>query len=67
MVPYDKPIYGFFRERVCTHFLVVEAHTSYNILLGRPSLNTLGAIVSTPHLHTLPREFLLLRIKLVPS
>jgi len=24
-------------------FLVVEAHTSYNVLLGRPSLNTLGA------------------------
>jgi len=31
-------------------YLVVDAHTSYNILLGRPSINTLGAIVSTPHL-----------------
>ena len=31
-------------------FLIEEAHTSYNVLLGRPSLNTLGAIVSTPHL-----------------
>jgi len=31
-------------------FLIVNAPTSYNILLGRPSLNTLGAIVSTPHL-----------------
>jgi len=31
-------------------YLVVEAHTSYNILLGRPSINALGAIVSTPHL-----------------
>jgi len=29
---------------------VVDAHTAYNVLLGRPSLNTLRAIVSTPHL-----------------
>jgi len=27
-----------------------KAETSYNILLGRPSLNRLGTIVSTPHL-----------------
>jgi len=32
------------------YFLVVDAPTSYNILLGRPSFNTLGAIVSMPHL-----------------
>ncbi|XP_020230501.1 uncharacterized protein LOC109811243 [Cajanus cajan] len=31
-------------------YIVVDANTSYNILLGRPSLNALGAIVSTPHL-----------------
>jgi len=31
-------------------FLIVNAPTSYNVLLGRPSLNTLGAVVSTPHL-----------------
>ncbi|XP_027357261.1 uncharacterized protein LOC113866650 [Abrus precatorius] len=31
-------------------YLVVHANTSYNILLGRPSLNQLKAIVSTPHL-----------------
>lgn len=31
-------------------FLLVEADTSYNALLGRPCLNTFGAIVSTPHL-----------------
>ncbi|XP_020239392.1 uncharacterized protein LOC109818356 [Cajanus cajan] len=31
-------------------YIVVQANTSYNILLGRPSLNALGAIVSTPHL-----------------
>jgi len=35
---------------VLIHFLIVDAPTSYNILLGRPSLNTLGAVVSTPHL-----------------
>jgi len=31
-------------------YLVVDAHTSYNKLLGRPFLNSLGAIVSPPHL-----------------
>jgi len=31
-------------------FLIVDAPTSYNILMGRPSLNTLGAVVSIPHL-----------------
>ncbi|XP_017441044.1 uncharacterized protein LOC108346478 [Vigna angularis] len=31
-------------------FLLVEANTSYNVLLGRPCLNAFGAIVSTPHL-----------------
>ena len=31
-------------------FLVVDASTSYNVLLCRPSLNTLGTVVSTPHL-----------------
>jgi len=31
-------------------FLIVDAPTSYNVFLGRPSLNTLGVVVSTPHL-----------------
>jgi len=31
-------------------FLVVDAPPSYNVLLARPSFNTLGAVVSTPHL-----------------
>jgi len=31
-------------------YLLVDTDTSYNVLLGRPSLNLLGAIVSTPHL-----------------
>jgi len=31
-------------------YLVIDANTSYNILLGRLSINRLMAIVSTPHL-----------------
>jgi len=31
-------------------YLVIDANTSYNIMLGRSSLNKLGAIVSTQHL-----------------
>lgn len=31
-------------------FLLVEANTSYNVLLSRPCLNSIRAIVSTPHL-----------------
>ncbi|XP_014503261.1 uncharacterized protein LOC106763603 [Vigna radiata var. radiata] len=31
-------------------YLLVDANTSYNVLLGRPCLNSFGAIVSTPHL-----------------
>jgi len=31
-------------------YLLIDTNTSYNVLLGRPSLNLLGAIVSTPHL-----------------
>jgi len=31
-------------------FLIIDAPTSYNVLLSRPSLNTLGVVVSTPHL-----------------
>ncbi|XP_014515666.1 uncharacterized protein LOC106773495 [Vigna radiata var. radiata] len=37
-------------KEVKVRFLLVEADTSYNILLGRPCLNMFGAIVSTPHL-----------------
>ncbi|XP_047171045.1 uncharacterized protein LOC124839316 [Vigna umbellata] len=33
-----------------TRFLLVDANTSYNVLLGRPYLNAFGSIVSTPHL-----------------
>lgn len=31
-------------------YLLVDANTSYNVLLGQPCLNSFGAIVSTPHL-----------------
>jgi len=31
-------------------YLLVNANTSYNILLGRSSINPLQVIVSTPHL-----------------
>jgi len=37
-------------KTISIRFLIVDAPTSYNVLLGRPSLNTLGAVVSTPHL-----------------
>jgi len=30
--------------------LASDAHTSYKVMLGRSSLNTLGVVVSTPHL-----------------
>ncbi|RDX68477.1 hypothetical protein CR513_52531, partial [Mucuna pruriens] len=35
---------------ISVHYLVVEVDTSYNVLINRPTLNTLGGIVSTPHL-----------------
>jgi len=48
-------LHAVFREGhktkiVPIRFLVIEAPTSYNILLGQPSLNILGAVASTPHL-----------------
>nr|KYP44698.1 Retrovirus-related Pol polyprotein from transposon 297 family [Cajanus cajan] len=45
LTPYNEPLIGF-----AVKYIVVQANTSYNILLGRPSLNALGAIVSIPHL-----------------
>ncbi|XP_017423577.1 uncharacterized protein LOC108332784 [Vigna angularis] len=35
-------------EEKRVRYLLVEANTSYNVLLGRPCLNAFGAIVSTP-------------------
>ncbi|XP_014490794.1 uncharacterized protein LOC106753490 [Vigna radiata var. radiata] len=37
-------------REIRVRFILVEANTSYNALLGRPCLNAFGAIVSTPHL-----------------
>jgi len=37
-------------REVRVKFLLVEANTSYNVLLGRPFLNAFGAIVSILHL-----------------
>lgn len=31
-------------------FLLLEANTPYNVLIGRSCLNSFGAIVSSPHL-----------------
>ncbi|XP_020238746.1 uncharacterized protein LOC109817820 [Cajanus cajan] len=39
-------------RRIMVRYLLVEANTSYNIIIGKPTLNQLGAVVSTPHLTT---------------
>jgi len=38
------------QKTISVRYVVVDVNTSYNVLLGRLSLNKLGAIVSTPHL-----------------
>jgi len=48
-------LHTVFREGTQTktipiRFLIVDVPTSYNVLLGRLFLNTLGVVVSTPHL-----------------
>lgn len=35
-------------EEKKVRYMLVEAKTSYNVLLDRPCLNAFGAIVSTP-------------------
>ena len=46
-------------------YLIVDANTSYFALIGRKTLNELGAIVSTPHLKikflTLTREIVTIK------
>jgi len=37
-------------KTIIIKYIVVNAPSSYNMLLGRPSLNMLGAVVSTTHL-----------------
>jgi len=41
---------GEVRKTIKIRYRVIDANTSYNILLGRSSINRLRAIVSTPHL-----------------
>jgi len=40
----------YLSKTINIRYLLVNANTSYNILLGRPSINRLKAIVLTPHL-----------------
>jgi len=40
----------FLRKTINIRYLLVNANTSYNILLGRPSINKLKVIVFTLHL-----------------
>ena len=40
----------YLSKTINIRYLLVNANTSYNILLDRPSINRLKAIVSTPHL-----------------
>ncbi|KAG5035622.1 hypothetical protein JHK87_010532 [Glycine soja] len=37
-------------KSIMIKYLTVSVRTSYNALIGRPSLNELGVIISTPHL-----------------
>jgi len=37
-------------KTVMVKFLVVEGRSAYNVILGRPALNDLGDVTSTPHL-----------------
>jgi len=41
---------GCLSKTIKVRYLLVNANNSYNIVLKRPSINRLGAIVSTPHL-----------------
>ncbi|XP_068498673.1 uncharacterized protein [Phaseolus vulgaris] len=40
----------YLSKTINIRYLLVNVNTSYNILLGRPSINRLKAIVLTPHL-----------------
>ena len=41
---------GGLSKTINIRYLLIDANTSYNILLGTSSINRLKAIVSTPHL-----------------
>ncbi|KAL0434820.1 UNVERIFIED_CONTAM: hypothetical protein Sradi_0189900 [Sesamum radiatum] len=38
------------RKTIMVRFLIVDTQFAYNVILGRPSLNAFGAVVSTYHL-----------------
>jgi hypothetical protein len=38
------------QKTIMVKFLVVDGRSAYNVILGRPALNDLGAITSTTHL-----------------
>ncbi len=38
------------QKTIMVKFLVVDGQSAYNVILGRPALNDLGAITSIPHL-----------------
>jgi len=37
-------------KMITIKYIVVNASSAYNLLLGRPSLNRLGAVASTAHM-----------------
>jgi len=43
--------YGTSSRTISIRYLVVNATSSYNMLLGRPALNKLGAVASTRHIN----------------
>jgi len=45
---FGEPCRGY--KTLFVRYVVVDVNTSYNTLLGRPSLNKLGTITSTQHL-----------------
>jgi len=47
---YTTFVEGDATKTIKIRYLVIDANTSYNILLGRPSINKLRVVVSTPHL-----------------
>ena len=37
-------------RRVIVRYLVLACSTTYNVLIGRYTINDIGAVISTPHL-----------------
>jgi len=42
--------YGTSARKINIRYIVVNSSSTYNLLLGRPSLNRLGAVSSTRHM-----------------